>query len=86
MYVQHDTEAHSYHRCSRKAISVTYSDCVFIALGIQHKMHLRHIVICGLSGSAMCVHIISQTVRFSKEKKKVTECKMRVLICSTTLV
>jgi hypothetical protein len=40
-----------------KAISVTYSVCVCvcvcIALGIQHAMHTRRIVICGLSGSAI---------------------------------
>jgi hypothetical protein len=29
---------------------VTYSECAFVALGNQHAMGLRHIVICGLSG------------------------------------
>jgi len=30
---------------------ISYSDCVFVALGIQHAQ--RHIVICGLSGSTI---------------------------------
>jgi len=31
--------------------------CVFIALGIQHAMRIRHIVICGLPGSTKIFHI-----------------------------
>ena len=49
-----------------KAISVMYSECVLRALGIQHAMRVRHIVICGLSVSAIFFHTISQTARCSK--------------------
>jgi hypothetical protein len=34
------------HCCRGKAISVTYSQCVFVDLGNQHIMRMCHIVIC----------------------------------------
>jgi len=39
--------------------SITYSESVFVALGIQHVMRVRRIVICDLSGSTVFFHIIS---------------------------
>ena len=38
---------------------VTYSGCVFVALGIQRAMHMRHIVICSLPRATIFFHIIS---------------------------
>jgi len=38
---------------------MTYSECVLLALLIQHVMGMRHIVICGLTGSTTFFHITS---------------------------
>jgi hypothetical protein len=46
------TEAPSCTHCySWNAINITYSECVSVALGIQHAMRMRHVAICGLSFS-----------------------------------
>ena len=38
-------------------ISIIYSECVFVASGIQHEMRMRHIVICDLPDSTVFFHI-----------------------------
>jgi hypothetical protein len=73
------------HCCCGKAIRITYSKSVFVALFVQHAMRKHRIVIGGLSGSTMVFHIISETVRFSKKKKKVTEHEKCVSIFPTNL-
>jgi len=42
-----------------KSISVTYSECMFVALVTQHAMRIRHIAICGLPGCTIFFYIIS---------------------------
>ena len=45
------------------SIYITYSECVFVVLGTQREMRMRHIVICGHSGSTTFFHNISLTAR-----------------------
>ena len=45
-----------------KQLSITHSECGFVALGAQHAMRMRPTVICGLFGSTVSFHIISYTV------------------------
>jgi len=49
---ERNIEARSRNHCCRlKAIIITYSECVFVTLGIHHTMRLLYIVICSLSDS-----------------------------------
>jgi hypothetical protein len=55
---------------------------MFVALGIQHAMRMRHTAICVLSGYTFFFHTISNSTIL----KKVIEHKMRFFIFSTTFV
>jgi hypothetical protein len=61
-----------------KAVIITYSEYVSVALLIQHAKSVRRIILssCGLSGTTILLHIISQMHDF---RKTVTEHQMRVL-------
>jgi hypothetical protein len=49
MYVTRNIGARSCNNyCCGKAISITYFECMFVALGIQNSMRMRTLVICGL--------------------------------------
>jgi hypothetical protein len=44
-YVERNIEARSCnHSCSEKPINIKYTQCVFVALVIQHEMRMRYIV------------------------------------------
>ena len=62
------------HCCSGKAIGIAYSECVSVALVIQHAMRMRHIVICGLSGCKIFFphYLINDT---NLEKKRLLNIK-----------
>ena len=48
------------HIFSVQAISVTYSEGVFVALIFQYAIHMRGIFICGLAGYTI-LHVLSST-------------------------
>jgi len=46
MYVYRNTEVRSRNHCRLgKAVIITYSECVSVALGIQHAMGMRRIIL-----------------------------------------
>ena len=46
MHVERNIEARSCnHSCGGKAIGITYSEFVFVALGIQHPKRMRRIIL-----------------------------------------
>ena len=54
LYVWRNIETYSCNLCcSGKVITITYSQCVSVALCIKNPLRMCHIVIYGLSGSAI---------------------------------
>ena len=62
------------HCCSGKSTISTYSKCLFVALGIEHAMSMRHVVNCDMAGSTIFVHIILQTAGLAIKKSLNIQC------------
>jgi len=68
-------------------LSITYSDCVYVALGIPHAMRKRRVIVCGLPALQYFSTSFHKWHDFRKErKKKKIEHKMCVLIFCTTFI
>jgi len=86
VYVKRNIKAISCnHCCSGRAMSVTYSVCVFVASGTQREMRMRHCHLWRVRGLLYFFHIISLRARYSG-KKKVMSHTVCVLIFPTTFV
>jgi hypothetical protein len=74
---QTDTEVRSCNHCySGKAMTITYSECMSLALGIQYAMRMRLTVVCGLPRSTIFFTLSYKRHDFIE--MKVTEHKTRL--------
>jgi len=80
------TKAHSCnHCCHGKAIKITYSECVSVALVIQQAKHTGCIILSSVVCPAL-LYFSTLSHEWHDFQEKVIEHKMNVLIFSTTFV
>ena len=85
MYLWYNIHARSRdYCCSGKAIFITYSECVFVSLVIQHAERICRVILSSMG--CLCLPHSSTLFRKRHDFSKIlTEHKMCVLIFSTTL-
>jgi hypothetical protein len=84
MYLQRNTEERLRNSCCRgKAISVTYSECVSVALLIQHAKSILHIILSSVADMTVKYAITLYHKQHDFRNKKLLNIK---LIFSTTFV
>jgi len=82
---RNNEERSNNHCCRGKAISITYSECVSVALGIQHAMHMRHVTLSSVACPAL-QNFSTLSHKRNDFRKKTLLNKKRVLIFSVTFV
>ena len=87
MHVWRNIEALSRnHCCFGKAVSITYSECVCIALVIQHPKRMRRIVLSSVARQAVRYYFTFSHIQHDFREKNVVEHDTYVLLLLTTFV
>jgi hypothetical protein len=86
MYVQSNIEVRSCNYCcSRKAVSITYSECVFVALIIQNTKGMHRGILSSVASPALRDYSTLSHKR-QELRKTVIERTMCVVIFCTNIV
>jgi hypothetical protein len=78
IYIQRNVVACSCnHSCSGQAIRITYSECVSVALGIQHAKRIRHVTLSSVAFLTLphLQHYVLNDRIFEKKRKNYLDTK-----------